>query len=242
MSICWMCNESEATTGEHIFKHSVLKDLVRNVSFNKGDRLISRSQKKHNGVLVPTKKIIQSTDSNEFKFLNSLCQPCNNATSKKWDNEFDLFLRYVLLNWKEASRYGYINIKSFHPGCSKRDTRNLYNYFCKIFGCLLSSKNLPVPKNITEVVSGLNYSNSLGVNVVFDVDLKEIEDFGSLLVNHDLTGDYLEGQQMGITENCRWALGFGPIKIAFWYKTPPAFVIGEPWYGKSKRINFSFNT
>jgi hypothetical protein len=241
MPLCWMCEESEATTGEHIFKHTVLRNLYKDVTFKKGDRLVSRSQKEHNGRIVDSKKIIQSTDADEFKFIKSLCEICNGAKSKKWDDEFDRFIEYLLYRWKESLSNGYINLKLSHPKCSKADSRNLYNYFCKLFGCLLFSKGFPVPNEVVSAVNGLNYSNGLGVNAVFDIDLESIGDFGSYLVSHDLTGDHLEGQMQSVSENCRWALGFGPIKLAFWYRTPLIFVIGEPWYGKSKRIGFARN-
>lgn len=239
MPNCWICEENEATTGEHIFKHSLLRTLYKDVTFKKGDRLVSISQKIHNGRFVDSKKIVQSTDADEFKFIKSLCGSCNGAKSKKWDDEFDRFIRYLLHGWKEPLSNGYINLKIFHPRCRKINSRNLYNYFCKLFGCMLFSKGFPIPSEVVSAVNGSNYSNNLGVSAFFDLDLESIEDFGSYLVSHDLMGDHLDGQKQSVAENCRWALGFGPIKLAFWYKTPPIFVIGKPWYGKSKRIGFA---
>lgn len=241
MPLCWMCGVSKATTGEHIFKHTLLRCLYRDVSFKKGDRLVSWSQKEYNGRVVDSRKIIQSTDADDFKFINSLCESCNGAKSKIWDDEFDRFIEYLLSRWKEPLSNGHVNLKLVHSRYGKADSRNLYRYFCKLFGCLLFSKGFPVPSEIVSAVNELNYKNGFGVNVVYETDLSSIEDFSNYLVSHDLTGDHLEGQVQSVSENCRWALGFGPIKLAFWYRTPQIFVIGDPWYGKSKRICFSRN-
>lgn len=235
MPICWMCNENEAETGEHIFKHSILRDMYGDKRFEKGNRLIIHSEKTYNGRAVSSKKYIESTDSDSFKFKKSLCYFCNGAKSKDWDDEFDLFLRYLLTEWKKELANGHVNLKDAHPKCNKKDIRNLYNYFCKLFGCALFSNGQPVPKEIVEIVNDLNYRSVLGVNVIFDIDLEEVIEFNSFLVNHDLTGD--PGNEL----NYRWGLGFGPIKLGFWYKTPAQFIIGEPWYGQSKRIAFAKN-
>jgi hypothetical protein len=234
-----MCGKNEATTGEHIFKHTVLKELYENVTFDKGDRLLSISQKEHNGRVVESREIIQSTDADKFKFLKSLCASCNGAKSREWDDEFDLFIEYLFRNWHKSLSIGYVNLALIHNNYKRSNSRNLYNYFCKLFGCLLFSKDFPVPKEIISAVNGLNYSNSLGVNAVYDLALKGVNDFGNFLVSHDLMGDHLEGAERSISENCRWAIGFGPLKLAFWYRTPPVFVIGNPWYGKSNRICFT---
>lgn len=232
---CWMCNKNEATTGEHIFKHSILRDMYGDKPFEQGDRLIVHAERVYNGKSVSTKKYIQSTDSDKLKFIKSLCETCNGATSQDWDREFDLFLRYLLLNWESSLANGDVNLKIVHCKCTKIDVRNLYNYFCKLFGCLLFTNDRPVPKDIVDIVNGLSYRNVFGVNVVFDVDLEEIFEPREFFVNHDLTGD--PSNEL----NYRWALGFGPIKVGFWYKTPMKFVIGEPWYGKSKSISFVKN-
>ena len=230
-----MCNENEAKTGEHIFKHTILHEMYGRERFKKGNRLIAHAEKEYNGRKVASKKTIESTDSDVFKFKKTLCSNCNGAKSQKWDDEFDLFIGFLLSNWKNSFKNGYINLKDVHPKCSKNDVRNLYNYFCKLFGCVLYSNGLSVPEEIVGIVSNSNYKNVLGINVVYDVELEGVTEFREFLVNHDLTGD--DSHEL----NYRWAIGFGPIKIGFWYKTPPKFIIGTPWYGKGKRIDFTKN-
>ncbi|MES2824490.1 MAG: hypothetical protein V4732_12865 [Pseudomonadota bacterium] len=235
MSNCWICNKNEAVTGEHIFKHSILRDMYGRSRLEKGDRLIIWEDKNHNGKIISSKKYIDSTDSGSLKFKKSLCHYCNGAKSQKWDDQFDIFLRYLLENYKTLLVDGYIDLGQSMPNFSKTDTRNLYNYFCKLFGCLLFTNGQSVPTGIVDAVNGSNYTNALGLNIVFDVRLQSVSEPRDYLVNHELVGDTANEL------NYRWALGFDPIKIGFWFRTPAELVVGEQWFGKSKIVPFVKN-
>ncbi len=88
-----------------------------------------------------------------------------------------------------------------------------------------------VPDEIRDAVRGLNYSNNFGVAVVFEEKLAVIKDPKEFLVNHDLVG------VLSNELNYNWTLSFSPIKLYFWCCSPPEYHIGQPWYGKSKRMS-----
>jgi len=230
MPICWMCEKQEATTGEHIFKHSILKEMYGRGRLAKGNRLIVRMEKTHSGGITSSKTPIDSTNSDIFKFKKSLCALCNGGKSRAWDDEFDYLMRYLFENRKLLYSKKILNINNIRPKNSKNGAHNLYCYFCKLLGCLLFTHNQAIPKEIKKALCGFNYSNHLGINIVFAENLKDIAEPKDFLVNHDLVGDASD------EINYRWALGFGDIKLGFWFKTPKRFVIGDLWYGKSKRI------
>lgn len=231
MPICWICEEREANTGEHVFKHTILRDLYGDMPFEKGNRLVVRAEREHNNRNVESKKYIESTDSKHLKFTNSLCKDCNGSYSQAWDREFDHFLRYFLSNWRSSLNSSYVNLKLSNPGMTRKRTNYLYRYFCKLFGCLLFVNGREVPAEIRDAVRGLNYSNKFGVAAVFEEKLTVVKDPKEFLVNHDLVG--VPSNEL----NYNWALGFGSLKICFWYCSPPEYHIGQPWYGKSKRMS-----
>lgn len=230
MPICWMCEKQEATTGEHIFKHSILKEMYGRGRLAKGNRLIVQQEKTHNGRNTSSKTSIDSTDANILKFKKSLCAFCNGAISIAWDDEFDHLMKYLLENRKLLRSKTTLNLNIIRPKNNKKGADNLYRYFCKIFGCLLFTHNQAIPEEIKKAINGLNYSNHLGITIVLAENLKNISEPKDFLVNHELIGDTSN------EINYRWALGFGDIKLGFWFNTPKRFVIGEPWYGKSKNI------
>ncbi|MCP3872262.1 MAG: hypothetical protein GY699_03785 [Desulfobacteraceae bacterium] len=231
MAKCWICNKNEASTGEHIFKHSILRDMYGEKSFEKGDRLIVCAPKIYNGRTVPSTNTIQSTDADIFKLKKSLCSYCNGAKSREWDDEFDVSIRYLFDNYRKSLSNGYVNLNIAHAKCSTKDTRNLYNYFCKLFGCKLYTNGHEVPEEIINAVNGLNCPNVLGMNIVYDQKYSR--------VRKDLSCHPLRGYS-GDVLSYKWAFGFGPIIFYFWYKTPKEFIVGKQWFGKSKRIPFTY--
>jgi len=235
MSICWICEQREATTGEHIFKHSFLREMYGSGKLQKGNRLILWEEKIRNSKEVLSKTYIDSTNADIFKFKKSLCEYCNGAKSKTWDDEFDRFLKHYLTYHNTLLPIGYISLKKTKPSYTKTDAKNLYKYFCKLFGCLLFTHKLEIPRGLVDAVNGFNYPNHLGINLIYSMDLKDIPEPKDYLVNHELIGT------QGHDISYRWALGFGPLKIEFWYKTPKEFIIGDCWFGKSQNIPFTRN-
>ena len=232
MTICWICEENDATTGEHIFKHSFLREMYGRGKLQKGNRLIVWEEKVRNNIEVSYKTYIDSTNADIFKFKKSLCEYCNGAKSKAWDDEFDRFLKHLLMHHKTLLSAGYVNLKKIKLSHTKTDAKNLYKYFCKLFGCLLFTHKLDVPQYLIDTVNGFNYPNHLGINLIYYIDLKHITEPSDYLVNHELIGT--QGHELSY----KWALGFGPLKIGFWYKTPKEFSIGDCWFGKSQKIPF----
>jgi hypothetical protein len=232
VSICWMCNLREANTGEHIFKHTILRGMYGESKLEKGNRLIVRAENTYNGRVVVSKKIVDSTDAQIFKFKNSLCGYCNGSISRAWDDDYDKFMEY-LLDPKVFRKINHkISLSAIYGKSNKNSVRNLYNYFCKLFGCLLVTESLDVPRDLVNAVSGFNYRNALGINVMFETELDAVWQPSDNLERYGLIGD--NGDELSF----RWALRFGPIVIGFWFNTPAHLLIGSQWYGKSKEIPF----
>ena len=228
MPNCWICKEREADSGEHGIKRSLLKFIHGTEQFPKGDRMIKIKGDK--------KTVVQSIDSDFLKFKKTICEPCNNAYSKPWDEEFDLFIHRLLPYWKEELGSGYFNIKNSHLGCQRKHSSYLYRYFCKIFGCALVDAGRDVPADIVEAVSGRNYRNNLGVTICVDQEFLEKGITANMLLStFDLEGDNANHL------NYRWGLTIGFLIIGLWYNTPEHLIVGNPWYGKSKRVWFCKN-
>ena len=229
MPVCWICRTQNADSGEHAIKRSLLKLIHGSELFPKGNRLVKIEDDK--------KIIVQSINSDFLKFKKTICDSCNSSYSKPWDEEFDLFIRHLITRWNQELGNGYFNLKNSHPGCQKKHSNYLYRYFCKIFGCALVDCDIGVPQDIVDAVNGRSYRNNLGITICIEQDfLNKGITPNELLSTFDLKGDNANHR------NYRWGLTIGFIKIGFWYKTPKHLVLGERWYGKSKKIWFGVNS
>ena len=131
---CWICG-SPASTGEHIVKASILKDLFGAVCQNKP--LIHRDAKHR-------KRHLQSINSRLLK-LHVLCDTCNNAATQPFDRAWDGFWSYLSTNRKSLHNGNKVRFyRVFGRQHSRRKLLDLHLYAVKLFGCVAAEFSIPL--------------------------------------------------------------------------------------------------
>lgn len=130
---CWICGEP-ATTGEHFFKHSDLKQIFGQPS--QAAPLFHHSAKRVN-------RPVGSLKANVLKMPKILCAPCNNERSQPYDRAWE-----SLSGWLRAK----VNLRPgdqvrgdrvWPDGHASRRLRNVQLYFTKLTGCYLTYLGVP---------------------------------------------------------------------------------------------------
>jgi len=130
---CWICEQAEATTGEHIIKASDIGMLYQTLSPNQPAYL-------HDGGDEPRK--IFSKKNQNLKFAKSLCAKCNSEVTQPHDVARDRFMR-VLLEATRTSKFGAIRLGTLFPRDPQRGLLNTQLFFAKLFGCTAIAEEVP---------------------------------------------------------------------------------------------------
>lgn len=228
--ICWICEEREANSGEHIFKQSLLRDLYRQVKFSRSNRLIKRAQSLDDPLSQEKGRVIQSIRSDEFKFMNSICSECNNTYSRSWDLQAEQFFGYLVKNWRGVSRSGIINLRLSNPGINKEGVRDLYRYFCKLLGCCIFTEEAEIPQLLKDIVQGKLIDSGFSIGIYMPLSPADYYCSNNLLVCDDLN------RRASNQLNYDWQLVFYPYFFSLFCSSPLTQSDDFRWYGQSKEI------
>ena len=136
MTLCWICNCREATTGEHMSKRSDLKAVF-------GDRiaLFMHTELRRNLKL-------QSLNSKNIKFAPSLCLTCNSALTQPHDYAWEK-LSNALRSRKNVLKSGdIIRLNRIFPYQTGAEALNVHLYFTKWLGCQIVEQSIPISPGI----------------------------------------------------------------------------------------------
>lgn len=231
--LCWICEEREANSGEHIFKQSLLRDLYGQIKFSRGNRLIKRAQSIEGPLSQDKGKVIQSIRSNEFKFINSICSECNSGYTRNWDFQAERFFGYLVNNWRGISEAGTINLKLSNPTINKDGVKDLYRYFCKLLGCCIFTGDSEVPKLLKDIARGKLTSSDFSIGVYMPSRPADFFDSNNLLICDDLS------QRKSNQINYDWRFVFYPYYFTLFCSSPLASSDHFRWYGQSKKIQIN---
>jgi hypothetical protein len=144
--ICWWCQERPATTGEHKFKRTDLTRLMAGGGpLLWGDRDgDTREIRGSSGVTRDRYGVI--------KFPKSLCEPCNNKRSKRFDNAYDVYSQYVSRTWLRIMPG--VDFSQVFGSNWEEQTLNFARYYGKHFGCRMVRARLPVPDSLRGFLNG----------------------------------------------------------------------------------------
>lgn len=130
--ICWICNQEEATTGEHIIKASDIAMLYPDLSTDRPVFLRKEGER--------TRSVFGKRNAN-LKFEKSLCARCNNELTQPHDLARDRFIR-ALLEATKASKFGSIRASTLFPADPQRGLLDTHLFFAKLFGCTVIAEEV----------------------------------------------------------------------------------------------------
>lgn len=148
-----MCG-AKATTSEHKFKHSHLRQIAR----RDGDmdpRNVHKASATLNGTLRTLNK------GSQVRWGKNLCAPCNNTRSQPFDQAYDRFIAYMLDHADDLYSRPQMDWAEIYGEDWQEGATCLARYFVKQFGCMMATERLEVPQDAVEFVQGAARSASL---------------------------------------------------------------------------------
>lgn len=217
---CWICG-SEATTGEHKIKKSLLKEVFID-NFKNQEMLHFKNNKF-------TK--IQGIDSSKIKYKESLCAYCNNQYTQTFDRAYDTFIDFIMNNFSSINQKRIINFYDIYKESFPKEQTNLFKYFVKIFGCDLNDNGFSVPKDIIELLNKEHFETKLRIS--FSIN----EDY--LNINYQKKGKYGIGYLVTSQTNLKtknelntwynFEIINSYLSIHFFYNCPFDLGLGSDW-------------
>ncbi|SHN25691.1 hypothetical protein [Rhizobacter sp. OV335] len=227
MKKCWMCGAA-ADSGEHKIKKSLLVALHGEGAYRRSNAV---SHVKDGQV-----RSLQGPGSELIKYTNCLCSACNNHQSQPFDHAYDKFFQFVLRRENEIIDRRVIDFSDVYGEDFELGQRNLYKYLVKLFGCDLSSHDLPVPLDLRELLDKEHFRTRLFITFAVNEDkllLRDVKDrsagIGSLT--------YLPADA-GVDDerSYAWSTYFSFLHIYFWYAMKPTGPLGSIWTANSRWI------
>lgn len=206
---CWICG-APADSREHIFKKS---DFVR--------RYGNRPFKEIGGMLHFKKGIGRNVPSPSSKIVSYdplICTDCNNNKSQPWDKAYEIFEKWIFENSSQIFEKRRIPLwEVYDHETYTYQCPNLYKYFVKTFGCRLASIDVPVPVNLTNLLSqehfetGLRLSFSINKSTfaMLPKDRDNIQGVGEL--------HRIDSESQGYMERYSWSYDIGWLTIWYFY-------------------------
>lgn len=210
--ICWICNQREANSGEHIILKSVL-DFVMGQPDKSSPRFVNRlSGTKNKGV--------HSFKNKSLKFKKSICEYCNNTVTQPYDTAFKNFVEKVF----GSKRLVLARQKISFSHLTTDEKRDLALYFIKILGCLIVEARWRIPnKDFHMFSSSLLYrtANTRNVYLGFHRDIVTSSRKGGVTVVHF---------PVIKPEFVVWSIELDWIAMVVAYPHPPEEIYGGFWH------------
>ncbi len=132
---CWICGD-EATTGEHLTKHSDLKSHFGHVS--QTSPLFLHTKEKSNQRLKTIKK------DSRLKSDALLCGRCNNDRTSEYDKAWEKLSGFLRQKKAPLNKGDLIKLEKVFPGSVKRSMLRVHLFFVKLFGCAIIAHDVPI--------------------------------------------------------------------------------------------------
>jgi len=205
MTVCWICREDEANSGEHKWPSSVMRRIPDDWS-----ELV-------HGRTDGTRFHTQGPNSQNLK-QPVLCLRCNNQRTQRQDRALDAFLRYVLDHEEEVWTTRRVPL-NFSPDHAVLD---LYRAFLKLEFSRFHADGVPIAPAVADFVAGGD--DWIAANGFVRVQLRAVENFDFLGLTYPWETDApLFQNPLFITNQ----IGFGWFSIHYVYA--PEVLPELPW-------------
>lgn len=136
---CWICGGA-AESGEHRAKKSDLAMVFRGVTQQTPiyEKSVPSGQN-------PKIQKIGSLKSDKLKWDSKLCHECNTTRSQPFDYAWAILSAYLQSNQNRLKNSKKLKLQSVFPGSVTKSMLNVHLYFIKMFGCILTEHNVPIP-------------------------------------------------------------------------------------------------
>ena len=132
---CWICGD-DATTGEHLIKHSDLKSQFGKVSQNKPLFLHRDGNLNYKLKTIKRDPLLKSSAL--------ICAACNNDRTSDYDRAWEKLSGYLRKKSPAIKSGDIIKLEKIFPGSAKISMLRVHLYFVKLFGCAISAHNVPI--------------------------------------------------------------------------------------------------
>ena len=133
---CWICNENEATSGEHAIKRSDINAVLGKPTQQSPLRL-------HNGkrINVP----VGSLNADRLKLPGRICEYCNTTRSQPYDRSWEK-LSAELRKRADSLQHGIsVRVDPIFEGNGQQELLNTHLFFVKLFGCHVAGNQISIP-------------------------------------------------------------------------------------------------
>lgn len=148
-----MCG-AKATTSEHKFKHSHLRQIAR-----RDGEADPRNVHKFSATLNDTLRSLNK--GSQVRWGKNLCAPCNNTRSQPFDRAYDRFVAFMLAHADNLHSRTHLDWAEVYGEEWQEGAISLARYFVKQFGCMMATERLHVPQDAIDFVQGSPRSASL---------------------------------------------------------------------------------
>ncbi len=212
--ICWICNENEADSGEHVITKASL-DFIFGKPSDGDERFVTHVDGAKN---VPVK----SFKGDRLKFDKSICKRCNNALSQPYDNAFNLFVRNLFKTKGNVVTRKTVNLRGLLLQ-DRQYRKNLGIYLQKIFGCLIVQHQVRISdSDFKSIRDSILTGNQRRSNLWFSMhrDIKKLAARDSVCV----------AQYPVFAENViGWTIDLDWVSIVLSYPNAPPLQYGDSW-------------
>lgn len=189
---CWICG-ANADSGEHRAKKSDLAMIFKNISQKKP--LYAKSVPDGNEKIEK----VGSLKSDKLKWDSRLCHDCNTNKTQPYDLAWEMLSAYLQNNQSSLRKSKKLKLHSAFPGSVKKSMLNVHLYFLKVFGCIISEHDVPIPiqpfsscmlekKAHPEVYMGIGFSEKVRKKNI--ITLTPIETVKNMNVVHFASWQY----------------------------------------------------
>lgn len=136
MALCWICNNEEGTTGEHLSKRSDIKAVLGSVG-----PLYLHNKRRRNFKL-------QSLKSKSLKSTAPMCNTCNSAGTQAHDQAWEMLSSALRLRRPLLKPGDIVRANRVFRYETSRQLLNVHLFFVKWLGCQIVESNIPISPSI----------------------------------------------------------------------------------------------
>ena len=227
--ICWICNNCEASSKEHIIKKSDIKRAYGQGSYKGGSAPVHVK----NGAM----NHVQGADSKLLKYKESLCHHCNNTFTQPFDRAYDTFVDFVYNNSDEIVRKRFIDFSEVYGERFEEGQLDLYKYLAKSFGCRLADAGESVSNDVRELLYKRNFQTGLRISFAVNEDVLILpsEHGNSFIGKGDLLA-WPDANDKSINNSYQWSEHVSWLFIWYWYNSHPDGSLGSTWVADNQFV------
>jgi hypothetical protein len=125
-SLCWICNEHEANSGEHKTKRSDLLAVLGNPS---------QAEPFYYHDMEQPNRLVKSLDAKILKAPIRICAECNTTRTQPHDRAWEHISDRLRARRLKVGQW--VRANSIFPHHARTQMTNIHLFFLKLFGCML---------------------------------------------------------------------------------------------------------